>query len=145
MILADEWQDYLIASLRETKERDRQPLGGTRPNSNPLFQQQAQQSMGGFGFGFGNMDDSDIGVMSSSSGYSNTGDSLSSILRGGAGAGDSDDEGGEDEFGKGGGLADYAKDGDVASDQVSISVLFFYHTLSNVPFFSNFILLDFAL
>ncbi|TPX57476.1 hypothetical protein PhCBS80983_g03815 [Powellomyces hirtus] len=33
LITAEDWQDYVAGILRETKERDRQPLGGVRPNA----------------------------------------------------------------------------------------------------------------
>ncbi|KAI8824378.1 SIT4 phosphatase-associated protein-domain-containing protein [Fimicolochytrium jonesii] len=37
-IVADEWHSYVSGPLKETRERDRQPLGGVRPNAGPQNQ-----------------------------------------------------------------------------------------------------------
>ncbi|KAJ3098725.1 hypothetical protein HDU96_010955 [Phlyctochytrium bullatum] len=62
MVVAEEWQEYLNGVLRETKERDRQPLGGVRPTqtTQPLAVPLVT-GLSGFGAG-GNLDDSDIGI-----------------------------------------------------------------------------------
>ncbi|KAJ3197224.1 hypothetical protein HK101_005254 [Irineochytrium annulatum] len=101
LILAEEWQEYLSGVLRETKERDRQPLGGVRPTQSlqpmnvPLV-----TGIGAFGT---SLDDSDIGVISSPKKESNvTGEN-------------SDEE--DDDVGTGAGEA-FITDGDVTSDQI---------------------------
>ncbi|KAJ3023801.1 hypothetical protein HKX48_000935 [Thoreauomyces humboldtii] len=55
LISAEDWQDYVTGILRETKERDRQPLGGVRPNAGG--QQQHIPMVAGVG---GSADDGDM-------------------------------------------------------------------------------------
>ncbi|KAI9205622.1 SIT4 phosphatase-associated protein-domain-containing protein [Polychytrium aggregatum] len=52
-IASSDWQDYVNGILKDTKERDRQPLGGVRPASNPS----AMPPMSGA------FDDADTGVI----------------------------------------------------------------------------------
>ncbi|KAJ3039005.1 hypothetical protein HDV00_012692 [Rhizophlyctis rosea] len=117
-ITAEEWQDYINGPLRETKDRDRQPLGGVRPNTGqqghgiPLV-----TGVGGFN---ANLDEADTGAsLGGAGGAGAAGTAGGASPRKDAGArgsgGDSDEE--EDELeGLGTGEV-YATDGDVASDQ----------------------------
>ncbi|KAJ3160426.1 hypothetical protein HDU86_000760 [Geranomyces michiganensis] len=106
LITADDWQDYVSGILRETKERDRQPLGGVRPNAGAQQHQvPLVQGIGGFA---GPNDDSDI---------KDTGatkrDSLS-ISSSVGGVGNDEDDDDLDPISS----SDvYVGDGDVASDQ----------------------------
>ncbi|KAJ3416749.1 hypothetical protein HDV05_000123 [Chytridiales sp. JEL 0842] len=101
LVDSDEWQEYVMGVLRETKERDRQPLGGVRPTQGsshlgvPMV-----TGAGGFGT---NLDDTDIGVMKSTS-----------ASKGDGNANDSDDD---DDISGGIGTAAFVNDGDVSSDQ----------------------------
>ncbi|KAJ3056073.1 hypothetical protein HK097_008201 [Rhizophlyctis rosea] len=110
-ISAEEWQDYVNGPLRETKERDRQPLGGARPNTGqqghglPLV-----TGVGGFS---GNLDEADTGASVGGGAVGGGGVSPKKEARGAGG--DSDEE--EDEIeGLGTGEV-YATDGDVSGDQ----------------------------
>ncbi|KAI8839574.1 SIT4 phosphatase-associated protein-domain-containing protein [Chytridium lagenaria] len=61
LIVAEEWQEYLGGVLRETKERDRQPLGGVRPTqTSQAMSVPVVTGIGSFGT---SLDESDIGVM----------------------------------------------------------------------------------
>ncbi|KAJ3208156.1 hypothetical protein HDU67_006960, partial [Dinochytrium kinnereticum] len=103
LIVSEEWQEYLSGVLRETKERDRQPLGGVRPTqtNQPL----SVPLVSGLGsFGVGNLDDSDIGIT--------PGRSVNAKVETGEGS----DEDEDDIGGTIGGEA-FVADGDVSSDQ----------------------------
>ncbi|KAJ3289499.1 hypothetical protein HK104_007414 [Borealophlyctis nickersoniae] len=105
-LYAEDWQEYVNGTLRETKERDRQPLGGARPNTNP--QQHALPLVTGIGGGFNaaNLDEADTGATSGAVG---------TTRKEGGKESDEDDD---DIEGLGGGGGDvYVADGDVASDQ----------------------------
>ncbi|KAI8814145.1 SIT4 phosphatase-associated protein-domain-containing protein [Cladochytrium replicatum] len=94
---AEDWQEYVSGILRETKERDRQPLGGVRPSA-----VNQHVSMVGEMGSFAAVDEADTGVRTTN------GAVAASKL-----GGDSDDE---DDEGMGTGEV-YVSDGDVASDQ----------------------------
>ncbi|KAJ3094817.1 hypothetical protein HDU97_007546 [Phlyctochytrium planicorne] len=100
MITSEEWQEYLNGVLRETKERDRQPLGGVRPTqmSQPL-NVPLVTGIAAFGTG-GTMDDSDMGI-------------LSAPPKGKMG--DVDSEGSDEEIG---GTGEAGGEGDAAGEQV---------------------------
>ncbi|KAJ3099998.1 hypothetical protein HDU97_002605 [Phlyctochytrium planicorne] len=103
MILSEEWQEYLSGVLRETKERDRQPLGGVRPTQqSTALNVPLVTGIGAFGNG-ASMDDSDMGVISSAPKVKTTGDA--------------DSDGSDEEIGGTIGGEAFAADGDVASDQ----------------------------
>ncbi|KAI8823077.1 SIT4 phosphatase-associated protein-domain-containing protein [Fimicolochytrium jonesii] len=58
LVVAEDWQNYVLGALKETRERDRQPLGGVRPNGGP--QQHQVPIMGGVGGSFtGGPDEAD--------------------------------------------------------------------------------------
>ncbi|TPX65063.1 hypothetical protein SpCBS45565_g05457 [Spizellomyces sp. 'palustris'] len=100
LIGAEDWQEYVAGVLRETKERDRQPLGGVRPNAGPQQNHLPLVTGVGGAFAGGGMDDTDIGAS----------------IKGDTGKRDSDDEDDLDSIGTG--TSDvYVGDGDVASDQ----------------------------
>ncbi|KAJ3333829.1 hypothetical protein HDU76_002935 [Blyttiomyces sp. JEL0837] len=67
LVFSPSWQGYVQGVLNETKERDRQPLGGARP-----AQQGAPHHMPHVTGAFGGMDDADIGA---GMGYGETVDS----------------------------------------------------------------------
>ncbi|KAJ3116164.1 hypothetical protein HDU96_010273 [Phlyctochytrium bullatum] len=112
MVVAEEWQEYLNGVLRETKERDRQPLGGVRPTqtTQPLAVPLVT-GLSGFGAG-GNLDDSDIGVTPGRG--AGAGGNKESATSGDG----SDDEDDDLSGGIGASAGEFAGDGDVASDQV---------------------------
>ncbi|KAJ3284631.1 hypothetical protein HDU76_008264 [Blyttiomyces sp. JEL0837] len=103
LVTSEEWLEYVSGVLRETKERDRQPLGGVRPTqtggaSLPMVT------------GAGGLDDADMGISVAAL------RKKSEAAGGGSGGGsgvDSDDD--DDELGAG--ATDYLADGDVSSDQ----------------------------
>lgn len=86
--------------MRETKEKDRQPLGGSRPNAGP--QQHNVPLVTGVSGGFGGTDEADTGPSTRGTGE--------------GGRRESDDD--DDELDASNGGEGYVGDGDVASDQV---------------------------
>ncbi|KAJ3139313.1 hypothetical protein HDU90_000679 [Geranomyces variabilis] len=110
LITADDWQDYVSGILRETKERDRQPLGGVRPNAGA--QQHQVPLVQGIGGGFaGPNDDSDIKDTGATKRDSFSISSSSTPARDG---GDDEDD---DDLNPITATDAYIGDGDVASDQ----------------------------
>ncbi|KAJ3195874.1 hypothetical protein HK101_010784 [Irineochytrium annulatum] len=94
LIYKTEWQEYLTGVLRETKERDRQPLGGARPvMGGQAMNMPMVSGLGAFG---ANIDDSDIGMAGGMKKELGLGPNL--LLGGGVGGigdrADDDEEGG---------------------------------------------------
>lgn len=97
----ENWEEYVCGVLKEAKEKDRQPLGGVRPNAPPT------QHHGGIPG-----DEADTGIRKTPTGSMGSGVSRQS------GNADSDEDDDDiDNMTIGGDV--YVSEGDVANDQVS--------------------------
>ncbi|RKO84944.1 SIT4 phosphatase-associated protein-domain-containing protein, partial [Blyttiomyces helicus] len=101
LMTSDTWLDYVSGILRETKERDRQALGGARPASGQQQQQHQLPLVTGIGGFSGGLEDSDVG---------------SAALRKSVGEASAPGRAVDDDDAPGGEV--FVSDGDVASDQV---------------------------